>query len=75
MKRLLAVVAISLVISVSAIAGEIPSGDFVAPPPPPNRPSSSQVQDSTVSEAQTYDSTDLDLFDSFILSIASLLVR
>ena len=75
MKRLLAVVALTALLSVTTMAGEIPTGDVVAPPPPPNRPSSSQVQDSTVSEAQTYDSTDLDLFDSFILSIASLLVR
>ena len=75
MKRLLAVLAISFVISVSATAGEIPSGDFVAPPPPPNRASSSQTQASTVSEVQTYESTNLDLYDSFLLSIVSLLVR
>ena len=75
MKRFFAVVALTALLSITTMAGEIPTGDVVAPPPPPNRASSSQTQASTVSEAQTYESTDLDLFDSFLLSIVSLLVR
>jgi hypothetical protein len=36
MKRFFAAIALACVLSVSAFAGEIPSGGFAAPPPPPD---------------------------------------
>jgi hypothetical protein len=36
MKRLIAALACTLVLTLSAAAGEIPSGDFVSQPPPRN---------------------------------------
>jgi hypothetical protein len=36
MKRLMIVMALTCVLSASTLAGDIPSGGFTAPPPPPS---------------------------------------
>ncbi|MEP6911950.1 MAG: hypothetical protein ABI923_04300 [bacterium] len=38
MKRLMMTMALTCVLSSSSLAGDIPSGGFTAPPPPPSAP-------------------------------------
>ena len=74
MKRLVLALVVACALSTPALAGDIPTSDAIPPPPPSsNRPAAEASTQADVSALS--DSTDLDLFDSFILSIASLLVR
>ncbi len=75
MKSVIAAITFSLVLSISAVAGEIPSGDFLPPPPQTNGTSSSQSQELTVIQPQSDQSIESELLDTFLVSIVSLLVR
>ena len=74
MKRLVLALVVACALSTSALAGDIPTSDAIPPPPPSNnRPASEASTQADLSAVS--DSTGLDLFDSFMLSIVSLLVR
>jgi len=75
MKRLFTAMTLALVLSVSTLAGEIPTGDFLPPPPQTNGTSSSQSQELTVIQPQSDQSIESELLDTFLVSIVSLLVR
>ena len=74
MKRLIAVITLCVVVPISAKAGEIPSGDFL-PPPPTNRPTSSQLDSSVAVPSVDQSSESLELLDTLLVSFASLLMR
>ena len=76
MKRLLAVMVLTVVLSASALAGEIPTGDFLPPPPQTNGTSGSQSQDVSVATPAIDESTaSQELLDTFVVSIVSFLMR
>jgi hypothetical protein len=79
MKRLITILALVLLLSSAAAAGEIPSGDAPQPPTPgSNRPKSTFSDGKTtltqVAEPQS-DHASLDPWQSLMLAILSLLAR
>jgi hypothetical protein len=79
MKRFVMALALVCVLSSASVAGEIPTGDYVPPPPPPgqNRPTASQQVESSIQtrEINQSDHASLDLWQSLMLAILSLLAR
>lgn len=76
MKRLFAAITLSVVLSFPVIAGEIPIGDFLPPPPQTNGTSGSQSQDVSVATPAIDESTaSQELLDTFVVSIVSFLMR
>ncbi|HEY7784759.1 MAG TPA: hypothetical protein VIB00_08530 [Pyrinomonadaceae bacterium] len=79
MKRLLMALALTCVFSVSALAGDVPTSDYVPPPPPPgqNRPTASQQVETLIQtrESNESDQASLDPWQSLMLAILSLLAR
>jgi hypothetical protein len=73
MKRILAAVILIAVVSLSALAGEIPSGDFVSPPPPPPNHSTSN----SASQAYEADSKQiaLDSLESLLFALLGPMFR
>lgn len=73
MKCLFAAVTLVAVLSVPTLAGEIPTGDFL-PPPPQNQSTSTQPQGSTAVATQTTDSESSEALDSLLVSIVNWLI-
>ena len=74
MKRLVLALVVACALSTPALAGDIPTSDAIPPPPPGNnRPAAEASTQADLTGRG--ESTDLDLYDSFLLSIVSLLVR
>jgi hypothetical protein len=77
MRRFLMAVALAGVLPVAAIAGDIPSGDFVSPPPPPatNRPASSAPNSQYVlpEQKESGEPQPLDDMQALLLTILSLI--
>jgi hypothetical protein len=76
MKRFVMAIALSSILSVPALAGDIPSGDFVAPPRPNGPASTSSQGQSTVPGQGAGDTQEapLDAAQTALLTILSLLL-
>jgi hypothetical protein len=73
MKRILLASAFTLALSVSTLAGDVPSGDFVSPPPPPPNHSTSN----SASQAFEADSKQiaLDSLESLLFALLGPMFR
>jgi hypothetical protein len=74
MKKLIAALACTLMLTLSAAAGEIPSGDFVSQPPPRNYDVQSNNR-SAVGMSSDSNQVSLDAIQAVLVTILGLLTR
>jgi hypothetical protein len=78
MKRFVICTILTLILApTSAVrAGDMPSGDFVPPPPASNHPTTDASEPNSAVPLRSGDlsAESVELFDAFVLSIVSLLV-
>ena len=74
MKRFVASFAMAVILATPTLAGDIPTSDAI-PPPPTNRPTSSQLDSSVAVPSVDQSSESLELLDTLLVSFASLLMR
>jgi hypothetical protein len=74
MKRLFTALVLTVIVSAPSLAGEIPIGDFVPPPPQTNVTQSFHSQSQLTTPPQDVEN-DSELLSELLLSIVSLLVR
>jgi hypothetical protein len=73
MKRLVLAMALTTILTVPALAGDIPTVDFTPPPPPPEQKSSStQI---IAGDIPTSDSPSTYSFEALVILIAQLMAR
>ena len=74
MKRFLLILAAVLVVSTSALAGDIPSGGFAPPPPPPTTGATSTPAPGEVPNVGSAQSTQVDAVIQGVLNFLGGLV-